>query len=104
MRTAVIDASEASKYSGSNSSVTAAASSPGLADVGKYDPACFRMPIPNLNAGEIVEMTVSYFETLDYVDSQYVVSVPLAFDSASLVGRRIENVMDVRCTINAGCP
>lgn len=65
MRTAVIDASDATKYAGNNSSASAAAAAaaPGLGDVGKYDPACFRMPIPNLNPGEIVEMTVSYFET-----------------------------------------
>ena len=120
MRTAVIDASEASKYSGSSGSPAASAAmriscyvtafwasfhqntaaiwviwaeksvyflvdlAAGLADVGKYDPAMFSMPIPNLNPGEVVEMTVSYFETLDYIDNQYIVSVPLAFDSVSL--------------------
>lgn len=37
-------------------------------------------------------------------DGQYVVSVPLAFDGASLAGRRMESLVDIQCTINAGCP
>lgn len=106
MRTAVIDTKEAGQYSDSGgvSSAAAAAQYPELASCGKYDPACFRMPIPNLNPGEIVEMCISYFEALDYVDGQYVVSVPLGFDGVSLGGRRMESVVNVQCTINAGCP
>jgi uncharacterized protein YegL len=106
MRTAVIDANEAGQYAGNSAgaSATAATQFPALAECGKYDPACFRMPIPNLHPGELVEMQVSYFETLDYVDGQYIVSVPVAFDGTTLAGRRMESLADIRCKINAGCP
>lgn len=105
MRTAVIDTNEAGQYSsGSSSNSSPADEHSELADCGKYDPACFRMPIPNLHPGELVELEISYFETLDYREGQYVISVPLAFDGLSLTGRRMESLVDVECKINAGCP
>ena len=33
---------------------------------------------------------------LDYIDNQYLISVPLAFDTASLAGRRMESLTDIR--------
>ena len=108
MRTAVIDSKDAGQYSGGGGGGGGGGSSaalyPELASCSKFDPACFRMPIPNLRRGELVEMQISYFEALDYVDGQYVVSVPLAFDGVSLAGRSMESLVDIQCTINAGCP
>ena len=107
MRTAVIDAEDASKYGGGGGgggSSAAVSAGSELADVGKYDPSCFRMPIPDLKPGEVVELQVSYYEMLDYIDGQYIVAVPMAFDAQSLAGRRLESLADLSCKINAGCP
>jgi hypothetical protein len=68
----------------------------------RYDPNCFRLPIPGVRTGEQVTVTVEYFETLDYVEGNYMISLPLAFNS--LGSQPMEKVVSIACSINAGCP
>ena len=95
MRTAVIDSKDAGQYSGGGgggggggNGAAAAAQYPELASCSKFDPACFRMPIPNLRPGEMVEMAISYFEALDYVvraDRHF--TPPHSFPNTKLISR-----------------
>ena len=108
-RTAVIAQEATQEFAGKGPSMGASQSGQeqqqnNLGKLGEYDPTCFRLPIPGVRPGEQISITVQYFETLDYVEGSYDISVPLAFGSNLGMGPPIEQLLDVSCTINAGAP
>ena len=105
MRTAVISSADAEELGAKNQQKGPAhneAGPPGAGDPSAYDPTCFRLPMPSVTPGEVVEVNVSYFEEIEYADGAFCVMVPLQLDGDSLGGRTQSELTELTCSVNSG--
>jgi hypothetical protein len=70
-RTAVIPQADTAQFDGKGPrlapSGASAAADENLSKIGEYDPTCFRLPIPGLQAGETVTVVVQYLPSPDFL-------------------------------------
>lgn len=72
-------------------------------DPGRYDPDTFRLPLPDVAAGDAVAVTVEYLQDLDYNDrGEYTIEVPLKIPEPLLGGRPVGQVVAIDAVINTG--
>ena len=58
--------------------------------------------MPSVAPGEVVEVTLTYFEQIEYVDGAFRVLVPLQLDGTSLGNRTQSELMKLTCKVNSG--
>ncbi len=68
----------------------------------EYIPNLFRLPIPNVNSADLIQVSVVYLEPLYFHDGQYHFNLPLTFGSNILPPKAsLKDVLKLKCIINS---
>lgn len=70
-----------------------------------YDPSTFRFPMANLQPGDEIDLTVTYFQPMAFSNGRYSFSLPLRFSSDMISWDRIQSLsqlLSISCSIHTG--